>query len=181
MKPLAGMARTLGFGLLAALAVIPYQLVLGRLIDAQSAFGAYALACGWAFPLAIAPSLRAAFLAGALSLPLCVAAFALAPDASSALLAAALIAALGRTLCYRAQLARALALELMLLVLSLGTARLLGGTSPFGLALGLWDYFLVQSAYFLFLRPEPRERAAAAADPFDDAHARALALLERRP
>ena len=179
MKPLIGMGRTLAFGLVAALGVIPWQLALGGLFGSAESFGAYALLCACAFPLAIAPSLRALFLGGVLSLVSCMAVFLLAPEPSSALVGAALVAALVRALCYRAQLARAVALELILLVLSLGAARLFGGTSPFGLALGLWVYALVQSAYFLLLRPQPCEAADGPADAFEAAHARAMSLLER--
>ncbi|HKU44232.1 MAG TPA: hypothetical protein VJR89_39000, partial [Polyangiales bacterium] len=113
------------------------------------------------------------------SLPLCAAVFVLAPAPTSAVLGAALVAALVRALCYRAQLARALALELSLFVLALAAARVFGSASPFGLALGLWAYALVQSAYFLLLRPEPRERSIGSSDAFEAAHARAMALLER--
>lgn len=179
MKPLIGMGRTLAFGIVAALAVIPWQLALGGLSGAGDTFAAYALLCACAFPLAVAPSLRAIFLGGVFSVVLCGAVFALAPEPTTAVLGAALAAALVRALYYRAQLARAVALELILLVLSLGAARLFGGPSPFGLALGLWAYALVQSAYFLLLRPEQRERAASPTDAFDAAHARAMSLLER--
>jgi hypothetical protein len=68
----------------------------------------------------------------------------------------------------------------VLLGAALGAARLFGSGGPFGLALGLWMYFLVQSAYFLFLRPQVRSHGTAASDPFDEAHQRALALLEHR-
>lgn len=180
MKPLVGMGRTLGFGLVAALAVIPWQLVLGSVWAQSATFAAYALLCACAFPLAIAPNLRAAFGACVASAALSAAAWLVSPAPSASLLAAALIVALTRMLCYRAQPARALALELALLVLSLGAARLFGGHGPFGLALGMWAYFLVQSAYFLFLRPEPRNAEPTQLDAFDEAHHRALALIERR-
>jgi len=179
MKPLVGMGRTLAFGLVAALAVIPWQLAWAAWSDGEDAFAVYALLCACAFPLAIAPSLRAAFLGGGLSAGLCAAVYVLAPEATSAVLGAAVVAALVRALCYRAQPGRALALEVSLLVLALGAARLFGGTSPFGLALGLWSYALVQSAYFLLLRRQPRASAAAPTDAFEEAHSRALSLLER--
>ena len=180
MKPLAGMARTLGFGLVAALGVFPWQLALGGWFGSAATFATYALLCACAFPLAFAPNLRATFIACAVSVALCTGASILSPDPSATLLSAALAVAVTRALCYRAQPARALALELVLLVVSLGAARVFGGPSPFGLALGLWAYFLVQSAYFLFLRPEPRASGVASLDGFEEAHRRALALIERR-
>ena len=181
MKPLHGMGRTLGFALFTALAVIPWQLAFGPFAGYERALSAYALLSACGFAVAVAPSLRAAFLAFALTAPLAFAAFVLADAGDAALLAAAAIAALGRALSYRAQPVRALALELGLLVLGLAAAQLFGDASPFGAALGLWSYGLVQSAFFLLLRPEPRE-AAAIGDAFEDAHAKALALLtDRRP
>ena len=174
MKPLEGLVRTLGFGLLAALAVIPWQLVLTVVVTPTRALSAYALLCACGFAVVVAPNLRAAFIAAVACAPLAIAAFVLAEGTGAALLAAALIAAFGRGLSYRADAARTIASELVLLVLSLAAARLFGDGSPFGAALGLWSYFLVQSAFFLVLRPEPRA-ATAAGDPFEDAHARAVA------
>lgn len=179
MKPLHGMARTLGFGLVAALAVIPWQLVLSAFVAPGSALSAYALLCACGFAVAVAPSLRDAFIAAVASTPLAGAAFVLAPGVGAALLAAALIAAFGRGLSYRAEPARTIAIEVVLLVLALTAARLFGGGSPLGAALGIWSYCLVQSAFFLVLRPEPRAPKVAG-DSFENAHARAIALLDRR-
>ena len=179
MKPLHGMARTLGFGLVAALAVIPWQLVLSAFVTPGTALSAFALLCACGFAVVVAPSLRAAFIAGMACAPLAGAAFVLAPGVGATLLAAALIAAFGRGLSYRAQPARTIAIELVLLVPALSAAKLFGSGSPLGAALGIWSYCLVQSAFFLVLRPESRA-AEAAGDAFEDAHARALALLERR-
>lgn len=178
-KPLHGMLRTLAFGVLAALGVVAWQLLLVPWLGAATSLSLYAALCCCAFPLAIAPSLRAALAAVALAVPLAGAALVLTPDAISTLVCCALIVALTRAVMFRAQVGRSVALEVVLFVLALGAARLFGGGTPFGLGLGLWSYFLVQSSYFLYLRP--RERAAdAVADAFDTAHQRALALLERR-
>ena len=80
---------------------------------------------------------------------------------------------------FRAAPARAVVVEGLLLVGSLGFAAALGGPSLRGIVLGTWGFFLAQS--FFFLIPGARTRAAAGpTDPFAAAHARALALLERR-
>jgi hypothetical protein len=178
MKPLHGLLRTCGFGVLAALGVVVWQLALRWLVPPSSSFAMYALLCACAFPVAVAPSLRAAAAAVALSLPLALCAALVTPDAATAVLCAALVAALGRAVLYRARPARALFVELALLGLGFVAARLLGGTGPFGLALGLWSYCLVQSLFFLLVTPEPRAGAAPPGDPFDAAHQRALGLLE---
>jgi hypothetical protein len=137
------------------------------------------LVCCCAFPLAIAPSLRAALAAVALAMPLAGAVLVLTPDAISTSVCCALIVALTRAVMFRTQVGRSVALEVVLFVLALGGARLFGGGTPFGLGLGLWSYFLVQSSYFLCLRPRERN-VENVADAFDTAHQRALALLERR-
>lgn len=179
MKPLHGMLRTLGFGALAALGVVAWQLVLTPWFGAATSFMVYAVLCSCAFPMAIAPSLRAALGAVALALPLAFAVLVLAPGAATTMVGCALLVALTRAVMFRAHLARSVVLEVVLFVLSLGAARVFGGGTPFGLGLGLWSYFLVQSSYFLWLRPRERE-AEGVTDPFDTAHGRALALLERR-
>lgn len=179
LKPLHGMLRTLAFGVLTALGVVAWQFLLMPWLGAATSFSLYAVVCCCAFPLAIAPSVRAAFVAVALAIPLAGAALLLAPDATSTLVCCALIVALTRALMFRSQVARSVALEVVLFVLALGAARLFGGGTPFGLGLGLWSYFLVQSSFFLCLRPRER-KADTVVDAFDTAHERALALLERR-
>jgi hypothetical protein len=179
MKPLHGMLRTLAFGALAALGVVAWQFLLMRWLGAATSFSLYALICCCAFPLAIAPTLRAALGALVLAVPLAGAVLVLTPDATATLLGCALIVALTRALMFRAHLGRSVALEVVLFVLALGAARLFGGGTPFGLALGMWSYFLVQSCYFLCLGPHQHDPEMVA-DAFDLAHQRALALLERR-
>jgi hypothetical protein len=179
VKPAYGMLRTLGFGAVSAVGALGFQFTLQPWLGSL-AVAAYALLCSCAFPVAVAPSLRAAALALALCVPLAVGAAVVTPDANSALLAAALIASLGRALSYRSKPARALFLEVILLAGGLVAVRLFGGRSPFGVALGIWSYCLVQSLYFAFLTPAARAGDVPAGDAFDLAHRRALALLERR-
>ena len=178
MKPLHGLLRTWGFGVLAALGAVAWQLALRWLVPPSWSYALYALLGACTFAVAVAPSLRAAAVALALSLPLSLVSALFAPDAATAVLCAALVAALGRAVMYRARPARALFVELALLGLGFGAARLLGGTGPFGLALGLWSYCLVQGLFFLLVTPAPRAAAAPPGDPFDAAHQRALGLLE---
>jgi hypothetical protein len=179
VKPVHGMLRTLGFGAVSAMGALGFQFMLEPLLGSL-AVAAYALLCSCAFAVAVAPRLRAAAPALVLCVPLATGVAVVAPDASSAILAAALIASLGRAMSYRSKPVRTLFLELALLAGGLVAARLFGGRSPFGVALGIWSYCLVQSLYFLFLTPAPRAGDVAPEDAFDLAHRRALALLGRR-
>jgi hypothetical protein len=165
---------------MAALGVVAWQFALGFLVAPSWSFAVYALLCAGAFQLAVAPRLRAAALSLALVVPLALCAAVVSPDAATAVLCAALLAALGRATMYRAKPARALFIELVLLGAGFIAARLFGGTGPFGLALGLWSYCLVQSLFFLLLTPDARSAAAPTGDPFEAAHRRALGLLEKR-
>jgi hypothetical protein len=80
---------------------------------------------------------------------------------------------------YRATPVRAVAIELTLLVGGLLFARFLAGPSLVSSALALWGFLLVQSIFFLIPGVRPRTVARSVGDPFDEAHRRALALLER--
>ena len=174
---LAGTLRSAAFGVLAALGVIAWQVAFMAFFGAEATFQVYAVLCACAFPLAIAPSLRAAVGSLAITVPLGFCVLLLAPDAVSTVLAAAFTIGVARVVMFRAVTGRSLLLELVLLVASLAVASALGGGRPLSLALGVWSFFLVQSAYFLCQRSA--QRAETAADAFDVAHRRAISLLER--
>lgn len=80
--------------------------------------------------------------------------------------AAASVAIVRSGVVFRRRPARALVIELLLAGGGLVVARALGGTSPAGVALGLWTFFLVQSAFFLVggtvRAPTPARRDAYA-------------------
>lgn len=177
MKPMSGSLRTLGFGLLAALSAVAWQVAGSFVMSPRASLAVYAFLCACAFPAALAPSLRAAALSLALCVPLAIGAGLVAPDLTGAVVCAALIAALGRALMYWSKPARTLALEVALFGVGLVAARSLGGTTPFAAALGVWSFCLVQSVYFLFLTSQPRESTAVPEDAFELAHRRALAVL----
>jgi hypothetical protein len=80
---------------------------------------------------------------------------------------------------YRAAPARAAATEAGLLLGGLLFARFLAGVSVPATALALWGFLLVQSLFFLVAGVRARTRSGAHPDPFEEAHRRALALLER--
>jgi len=90
---------------------------------------------------------------------------------------AAVLAVARSAFFYRAVPARAVAAELILVLGGLSFARFLAGPSLLSAALSIWGFFLVQSLFFLFA--DRRARAPERhVDPFEEAHRRALALLE---
>lgn len=80
---------------------------------------------------------------------------------------------------YGATPAGAAVKEITLLVGGLLFARFLAGSSPASTSLALWGFLLVQSVFFLGGRTRPLLAAVRSIDPFEEAHRRALALLER--
>lgn len=79
---------------------------------------------------------------------------------------------------FRVRPARAALIESLLGLAALGMAGFLYGPSSIGLALAVWGYLLVQSAWFLV--PGARRRAGPqpALDPFEEAERRVRVLLE---
>jgi hypothetical protein len=80
---------------------------------------------------------------------------------------------------YRSGGARALAIEVGLLVSGLLFAGFLAVPWAPSTGLALWGFFLVQSFYFLLARARARSPAPRQTDAFEEAHRRAVALLER--
>jgi hypothetical protein len=104
----------------------------------------------------------------------------LAGDAAVLCVGLALALAVARSaFLYRAAPARAVVVETALAGGGLLFARLLGTRSPLGMALAIWAFFLVQSFFFLLPALGVRERTTGHPDPFEEAHARAMEVLER--
>jgi hypothetical protein len=80
---------------------------------------------------------------------------------------------------YRAAPARAVATEVFLLIGGLTFARFLSGPAVPSLGLAIWGFFLIQSLFFIVGGIRSRSPAPRHTDPFDEAHQRAVALLER--
>jgi hypothetical protein len=89
------------------------------------------------------------------------------------------VLAVGRSaFLYGRPAARAVVIETFLVAGGLLFARFLAGHSALAMVLSVWSFFLVQSFYFLVGEARQRERSGAHPDPFEDARARALALLD---
>lgn len=173
--------RALGFAALAALAVIPWQLVLGPRLGYHDAALFFALASASLYGVAIAPDPRRALVALAAGVPLVGGALVLglflgSPRAT--LVAAGVALAVVRSgVLYRRGLARSLVAEAGLLFVGALAALLLGGPTTLGPALALWAFYLVQSLYFLVADGEPRREAGRSDDPFEEARGRLEELL----
>jgi hypothetical protein len=105
-----------------------------------------------------------------------------APGLRELVVGLALVLAVARSVfLHQRRPARAVVVEGVLLVAGLLFAAHVGGPSLHGVVAGVWAFLLVQSCFFLV--PGTAERSAfdGVADPFESAHARALALLDGEP
>jgi hypothetical protein len=170
---------SLAFAALAGAAWPVVALAAGPAIGARAALSLHLVACAAIYVAGLTPSrvhgIGAAIVAAMLSALFA----AVARDPAVVALGAAIGVGVCRSgLLYRARPARALATEIGLLGGGLLLARFLAAPGVLGIALALWGFFLVQSAFFLIAGAAPRPRNTPGIDPFDSAHRRALTLLE---
>jgi len=175
--------RTLSGGLLfaasAAAGVLPWLLVATRIVGSFGALALYLVATLAAYLAAIAPDRPRGVRAAAATVLAGLALAASADSIAALAVALALVLALGRSVFLSVRSpARAVLVEAVLLLAGLAFARFLAGGPVFAVALAVWGFFLVQSLYFVVADARPRAIARRHPDPFEDAHARALALLE---
>jgi len=174
-----GFGRGVVFAAVAAAGSAAWLLCAAPLLGGRRAFGLWlvGLSAGYVGGLAerVRERVGAALLAGVVGLGL----LAVVPGNRELVPALAVVIAVARSVfLFRAAPARAVVVEGLLLIGSLGFAAALGGPSLRGIVLGTWGFFLVQS--FFFLIPGGRSRPSVGrVDPFAAAHARASALLER--
>lgn len=170
---------SLAFAAFAALASIPWTMVTVPVLWPSRAVGLFVLAAAVLHVVWIAPSWPRGARIGALAALLAALVAVLAPGLTATVLGAAAILAVARSgFLYRAQPARALVLEVALIAGGLVFARVLGGPTSLGLALGIWGFFLVQSLFFVAGGVRERQAEASAVDPFERARRKALAVLE---
>lgn len=167
------------FAAVAASAVVPWLVLAAPLLGGRRAVAVSLVLVTATYLAGIAPSRRraagaavAALLAGAVLLVVTWHPLELAVGLGVAL------ATLRSGVLFQAPPARAVVLEAALVGGGLCFARFLGGPGPLGVAFAVWGFFLVQSLWFLVGGVAERAAPARGTDPFDDAWARALAILD---
>ena len=171
-------ARSVGFAVLAAAGLLPWLLMVRPIVGTWNAQVLYLVGVTVCYIASLKP-LSASVLRVAVTAALAAGTAALAARTTSELaISLAAIVGIARSgFLYRAAPARAALLEAMLLVGGLLFARFLSGPDAASVALALWGFLLVQSLFFLAAGVQPRG-AAHRIDPFEEAHRRALALLD---
>jgi hypothetical protein len=173
MTRLDSFGRSAAFAAVAALAWMPWLVVVGPVLGGGTARTLYLVVVTalYAGGLAKSPPRRASTAVGmALAGTFLVLLTRGGPELCVAL--AATLGVARSVLTHRTAAARAVVLEGVLLAGGLAFARFLGGG-----ALAVWGFFLVQSCFFLV--GGVTERAPLRSDPFDEAWARAMDVMER--
>ena len=180
MMPWNTFARSAVYAAVAAAAWLPWAILAGPLLGWWPTRAIYLIAVTAVYAGGLARR-----RARALPLVVIVAAAGslaalLAASTAELAIALAVLLALARSgFLYRASPARALVTEAILISAGLLFARYLGGFTLLSTALALWGFLLVQSVFFLIGGVRPRPLVEAVADPFEEAHRRALALLDQ--
>jgi len=176
-----GLLRGVLFALIAGLGVLFWSLVVGPIIGREPAAAFYAVALVPVYALVVAPNVRrgvaALSLAAALALP--VLCFDTGPKLALAV-TPFVLGIVRSAVLFPRPLVRALFLELCVSVAALLVAAFFHDPSPIGTTFAVWAFWLVQAGFAL-APGEPAPAREAAADRFELARARALAILERGP
>jgi len=187
MKALTTTPRNLAFAAAAALAAPLFVAVMRPVFGAGETLSLYAIVVSAAYVFALAPrptlGLGAAFALVLPALGLWI--FGGSP-AELAFLCAGLVGVLRSGWLRRdprpgTRFARSFAIEIGLLGGGLWLGAWVGQGSFFPVAMGVWGFFLVQSAFVLVGGPRAaraRARAVAVVDPFEAAQRRARSLLD---
>jgi hypothetical protein len=172
--------RSAAFAAVAALGWIPWLVVIGPIAGWSNARAVYLIAvtavyvAGLAGP--VARRLPAAIVTGVAGGVLAV----VGNDTTVLCLGLGVVLAVARSVfLYGTAPARAVVLEAVLTGGGLVFARLLATRSPFGAALPIWGFFLVQSCFFIVAAVHERRTDGGHPDPFEAAYARAMEVLER--
>lgn len=177
MRRWNGFAPALVFGAVAAAGLLVLEPLLAPWLGLRGSLRCFAVGVATLYLLGLGESWRRGFVASALAAALGTLLLAMPLGVASTAYGAAGLVALGRSgVLYRARPLRAFCLEALLLLGGTALAGFLAGTSLTSLALAVWGYFLVQSAFFLVggvsIRREP-----GPVDPFERAAAELQALL----
>ncbi len=172
--------RSTLFAAVAAAGWLPWVLVAAPILGVSNARAFYLVGTTALYIAGLSPRATRQITAGALG-GLVAGGLGLAAHTTTEVaIGLAMILGIARSgFLYRAAPARAAATEGALLLGGLLFARFLAGSPLAPTALALWGFLLVQSLFFLIAGVRVRSPGGQRADPFEEAHRRALTLLER--
>ena len=180
MMPWNTFARSAVFAAVAAALWLPWAILAGPALGWWPARAIYLIAATAVYAGGLANRrARALPLVVIVAVAGCLAALVAASTAELAIALAVLLSFARSGVLYRARPARALATEAILISAGLLFARYLGGFTVVSTALALWGFLLVQSVFFLIAGVRARSLVDGSTDAFEEAHRRALALLDR--
>jgi hypothetical protein len=175
-----GLTRGLVFALIAGLGAAFWMLLAAPLLGYSRAAGLYGLGLIPWYGLAVAPTARRGAAAFLLGLVLALPGVLLDPRPALVFGLTPFILGIQRSaILFPRPFARAVFLELAFGALALLLAAFFFDSGVAGTTFAFWSFWLVQAGFTL-APGEPEPATDAPGDAFDDAHSRALALLERR-
>ena len=168
---------SLGISLVLSLFTLPWMMLTNPVLSTVDSLAWMAIPGLGIYLLVIAPKpSQGLVVAAAASAVLFLITF-MTPDPTLRLLAAPLILGLARSGgLYHRSAARGLALEVCWVLSGLWMAHLFAGVSLLSWGLAVWGFLLTQSLFFLVAELE--ERRSIEGDPFEQARARALRLMD---
>jgi hypothetical protein len=170
-------ARGALFAAVAAAAWLPWALVMSPIVGAWNAHALFLVGITVAYVAAMASGTNRFGAAIAVTLAGVLGAWLLRTPGDLVVALAVTIAVVRSGVLYPAPHARAVLRETALVFGGLALARFLAGSTLLSIGLALWGFFLVQSLFFLFAVAPGG--VGVQSDPFEEAHRRALALLDR--
>lgn len=171
--------RSALFAAAAAMAYVPWMMAAPVIVGTRGALTLYLIAVTATYLAGLAPTLRRRLGVSVAAAAAGTAVALVAGSLPELVIGLAVVLATGRSaFVLRRSFARAVTIEAVLGLAALVFARFLGGVSPLSMAIAIWGYFLVQSFYFLIGGARVRSAFDVHPDPFEAAHARALALLD---
>jgi len=170
-------ARGALFAAVSAVAWLPWALVMSPIIGNWNAHALFLAGVTVAYVATMASGTRRLGAAIAVAVAGVLAAWMLRTPGDLVMGLAVTIAVVRSGVLYPAAHSRAVLREAVLVLAGLALARFLVGSTLLSIGLALWGFFLVQSLFFLF--GGAYDGPAGHPDPFEEAHRRALALLDR--
>jgi hypothetical protein len=175
-----GFGRSAAFAALAAVAYPFWSVLADPVLGAGAGLAPYLVGVTTLWVAGCGPRPGVGLLAGAFAGGLGLALLVVAQRPGEVAVGCALILAVGRSgIVWKSGLHRGLWREVVFLTAGALLAKFLLLPGPMGAAFALWGFLLVQSCWFLLPAPAPaRAEAAPGIDGFEQARARALAILE---